>query len=104
MHTLNATIQQGQVGGPHKASFFCASRQDPLTPYVTTIDTDVDDREYKIGGRKHRAATLVVPSRYVDHANALALKFRNVDAVDALIDHLLKLREQLNATFTDNDL
>jgi hypothetical protein len=99
---LSATATREYDGGPITITFIYRGRPDPLTPYVDTFESDVDDPGYRPGGQRYRSASLVVPVNGLNPLGAygLALQFTSVADIDAVMAHLADVRTCLTETFT----
>lgn len=77
---------------------------DPLTPYITKRESARGDTAYRPGGRRYTTAGLVLPALHIQHTNGLVLEFDSLEAVDATMDYLMKVRGLLLETLTEEDI
>ncbi|MEV7011741.1 hypothetical protein [Streptosporangium sp. NPDC051022] len=89
--------------GPDIIEIGRSFRDDPLTPYITHRDTDVDDRGYHPGGQRIDSADLVLPATGLDNVIGVVLRFTDPDDVLDVMNRLHGIRERLSKRFTDDD-
>ncbi|MEU4703424.1 hypothetical protein [Nonomuraea dietziae] len=98
---LSTSASRNRISGQVTITFAQVTRQDPLAPYIDADEIDGAEAGYHPGGQRHSAAALILPAvaRRPYGSYPLALKFSSPEAVDDLITHLTKVREQLAEKF-----